>query len=508
MRLKTGNSNFLFSAVQRFVSGKVIGMNPQHFDILIVGAGLAGIGTACQLSQRFPGKSLALLERRAAIGGTWDLFTYPGIRSDSDMFTYGYQFRPWHSSTVLAEGATIRQYIEETAREFGVDKKIRFGLKITQADWSNDDQLWTLTAQHETSGEIRHYSCEFLFMCSGYFNHDAGYLPAFPGEDQFRGVRVHPQHWPADLDYTDKTVVVIGSGATAVTLVPAMANQVRHITMLQRSPSYIVSIPATDSITDVLRKFLPDSAVFRFARQRNLWKMRALYLASKRWPTFTRGLILSLVKKQIGNEVDMKHFSPNYAPWDQRVCAVPDNDLFQVVKSGKADIVTDQIDTFTQTGIRLKSGQELQADIIVTATGLQVQMLGGMQLSINGQAQVLKNHLIYKGVLVQNIPNFAYVFGHANTPWTLKTDMAASYLCRLLEHMQTNDQTVFVARTNRKCETDTSILGQFSSGYIQRGNDTSPRQGKEYPWQITHHLGKDKKILLKDPIQDQWLKFS
>ena len=483
-------------------------MQSQHVDILIVGAGMAGIGAACRLSTQFPHKSLAIIERRNAIGGTWDLFKYPGIRSDSDMFTYAYPFRPWQDPQILADGARIQRYIAETAREFGVDQKIRFGVRITRANWCSDAQIWTLTAQHEASAEESIYTCNYLIMCTGYYNHDAGYLPAFPGVAQYRGLFIHPQHWPEHLDYRDKLVVVIGSGATAVTLVPAMADQAAHVTMLQRSPSYIVSVPANDKISSVLKNVLPDSVVYGFARRRNLWKQRGLYLACKRWPKLMQRVLLSLVRKEIGKSVDMRHFTPSYHPWDQRLCAVPDNDLFTKIKSGKASVITDQIECFTETGLRLTSGKELTADIIITATGLNLQMLGGLQLCVDGEIQHVKNHLIYKGVLVQDLPNFAYLFGHANAPWTLKTDLAARYLCRLLTHMEAYKKTVVIPRATAEFMEDTTILDQFSSGYIQRGNQHLPRQGNQYPWKITHHYGQDKDTLLQQPITDKWLTFS
>lgn len=483
-------------------------MNGQHFDVLIIGAGLAGIGTACQLVQECPNKSLAVLERRDTLGGTWDLFRYPGIRSDSDMFTYSYKFRPWHKPEVLADGPSIRSYIADTAREFGVDKKIHYGVKIISADWSSADQQWAVTALHEASGETRSYNCNFLISCTGYYNHDAGFLPTFPGEEQFKGQRIHPQHWPENLDYAGKKVVVIGSGATAVTLLPAMADETAHITMLQRSPSYIFSIPGSDKVSEVLGRFLPDSVVYGFARKRNIWMQRGLYMACRRWPKLMRSFLLSLVRRDVGKDFDMKHFTPSYMPWDQRVCAVPDGDLFQKLKSGKASIVTDHIDTFTETGIRLKSGRELEADIIICATGLNLQMLGGMQLSVDGEPRNLHDQMTYKGLLVQDIPNLAWVFGHANAPWTLKTDLAATYLCRLFKHMDATGQAVAIPRDADDCQIDASILGSLSSGYVQRGNATLPRQGSKYPWQVSQHYGRDTEMLLKQPVEDKWLSFS
>ncbi len=356
-----------------------------NFDVLIIGAGLSGISMACQLKTQCPGQRVALLERRKAIGGTWDLFRYPGVRSDSDMFTFGYAFRPWNELKVLADGESIRSYVEDTAREYGIHKDIHFGIKTTQASWSSDHKRWTISAIDESSGEPCTFTCNFLVNCTGYYNHDQGHLPSFPGVERFKGQCIHPQHWPKELDYHGKRVVVIGSGATAVTLLPSMAQDTAHITMLQRSPSYVFSLPSHDKISEVLQRFLPDRWVYGLARRRNLLLARMIYKLSRRWPKQVRALLLAGVKKHVGEGFDMSHFSPHYKPWDERLCAVPDADLFKVLREGKASIVTDHIDTFTETGIRLKSGKELQADIVVAATGLQLQSLGGMALRVDGQ---------------------------------------------------------------------------------------------------------------------------
>jgi monooxygenase len=483
-------------------------MDNQHFDVLIIGAGLSGIGVACRMARECPGRTLALLERRDTLGGTWDLFRYPGVRSDSDMFSYGYKLHPWHEPKMMADGPSIRSYIAETARQFGVDNKIHYGLKIVAADWSSTARQWTVTALHEASGRIHGYSCNFLITCTGYYNHDAGFAPSFPGEERFGGQLIHPQHWPEDLDYTGKNVVVIGSGATAVTLVPAMADKAAHITMLQRSPSYIVSLPGFDTISDVLRRILPDSVVYGFARWRNIALQRGLYLACKRWPKAMRSVLISHMRRKLGKGFDMKHFTPVYMPWEQRLCVVPDADLFEKLKSGKASIVTDQIDAFTETGIRLNSGQELEADIVITATGLAIQMLGGMILSVDGEPRNLRDHMTYKGVLMQDIPNLAAVFGYTNAPWTLKADLAASYLCRLFRYMDETGQVVVIPRAADDRPLDTNILGSLTSGYIRRGNTTLPRQGSTYPWRVSHHFGQDTQMLLGQPVEDKWLSFA
>ena len=483
-------------------------MNAHHFDVLIIGAGLSGIGTACQVQAAFPHKTMAVLERRERLGGTWDLFRYPGIRSDSDMYSFGYKFRPWQDLKVLADGDSIRNYIAETAAEYGIDEKIHYGLKVVSADWSSPESRWTVTTLHEGTGETRTYTCNYLISATGYYNYDTGYLPTFPGVDRFEGRCIHPQHWPEDLDYSGKKVVVIGSGATAVTLVPSMAGDAEHVTMLQRSPSYVFSVPALDKISKVLGRFLPANWVYGFARKRNIGIQRGLYLACRRWPAQMRRLLLWQVRRHVGPNFDMSHFTPNYMPWDERLCAVPNGDLFKVLASGEASVATDEIDTFTETGILLKSGRELEADIIVTATGLNIQMLGGMKLSVDGEARELHDQMTYKGLLVENIPNLAWVFGYTNAPWTLKSDIAAEYLCRLFKHMDDNGHTIATPRDVENCAMDIGMLDQLQSGYVQRAKGTLPRQGSKHPWKVLMHYEKDSKMLLEDPIEDGLLRFS
>ncbi|WP_183092361.1 flavin-containing monooxygenase [Nocardioides stalactiti] len=482
-------------------------MTTTHFDVLVIGAGLSGVGTACQLTAEFPDKTIAILERRERLGGTWDLFTYPGIRSDSDMFTFGYKFRPWHELKVLADGPSIRNYIADTAQEYGVDQKIHYGLKIVGADWSSSDARWTVTAVVEATGEQRTYTCGFLISCTGYYNYDKGFTPAFPGSERFGGQVVHPQHWPEDLDYAGKKVVVIGSGATAVTLVPTMAGTAEHVTMLQRSPSYVFSVPAVDKISRVLGRFLPTQVVFEFARRRNVALQRGLYLACKRWPKAMRRYLLSQVARQVGPDIDMSHFTPTYMPWDERLCAVPDGDLFKALRSGDASMVTDHIETFTEKGILLQSGEELEADIIVTATGLDVQMLGGLKLSVDGEARELHDQMTYKAVLVEDIPNLAWIFGYTNAPWTLKSDLAATYLMRLLQHMDDHGYAVATPRDSADSALDIGMVDNLQSGYVQRAKDKFPRQGSTYPWKVLMHYGKDTQMLVEDAIDDTLVQF-
>jgi cation diffusion facilitator CzcD-associated flavoprotein CzcO len=408
---------------------------------------------------------------------------------------------------VLADGPAIREYVTETAREYGVDKRIHFGLRTTAAGWSGEDHCWTVTALHEASGETRTYSCNYLISCTGYYDYDKGYLPHFPGVEQFKGQCIHPQFWPEDLDYSGKRVVVIGSGATAVTLVPAMADKAAHITMLQRSPSYIFSVPGYDKISELLQKVLPEKWVFRMARWRNIKLQRLIYKAARRWPERVRDFLLGGVQKQLGKDFDMRHFTPSYKPWDERLCAVPDGDLFKTLRSGKASIVTDHIETFTERGIRLKSGQELEADIIITATGLQLQTLGGMELKVDGQVRAPNSVMTYKGVLLQDVPNMAYVFGYTNAPWTLKADIASRYICRLLNYMDQQRLAAVTPRAPAGLMEEQTIFGDLASGYVLRSANLLPRQGRTLPWRVLHNYEKDSVMLTASPIEDAALEF-
>ena len=483
-------------------------MAHQHLDVLIVGAGISGIGAACHLTRQCPGKSYAILERREAIGGTWDLFRYPGIRSDSDMFTFGFNFRPWNETKVLADGTSIREYVQETAAEYGVDQNIKYGLKVISASWSSRQARWSVEAVQESTGKAERFTAAFLMACTGYYNYDAGFRPDFPGEERFGGDIVHPQHWPEDLDYTGKNVVIIGSGATAVTLVPAMAPTAGHVTMLQRSPSYIISLPAEDKISASMRRFLPDTLVYKLTRARNIGIQRAIYALSKAFPVTVRGLILKGAKHQLGGKADLRHFTPKYDPWDQRLCVVPDGDLFRAIRNGKADIVTDHIETFTETGITLRSGQELAADVIITATGLNVQMLGGATLEVDGEPVAINQSLTYKGVLLEGVPNAAIVFGYVNASWTLKADIAAEYVCRLLKHMDANGYTQAVVHAQAADRGKGSVLGSLNSGYVNRGNDTLPRQGAQGPWRVGNNYLRDGPMLRHNPIDDGIVQFT
>jgi monooxygenase len=454
----------------------------EHFDVMIVGAGLSGIGAACHLRRACPNKSFAILEGRAAIGGTWDLFRYPGIRSDSDMFTFGYAFEPWQHNNALADGATIRNYLQATAAKHGVDTHIRFNHKLTRASWSTEDSRWTLEATR-SDGTTARFTANFLWMCTGYYRYDAGHMPDFPGRERFRGTLVHPQHWPEDLDYSGKRVVVIGSGATAVTLVPAMTDRAAHVTMLQRSPSYVLSIPAVDVVARKLRRFLPERLAYTLTRWKNVGLSTFLYQMARRRPKGMKKLLLAQVRRALGPDYDVdRHFTPRYEPWDQRLCLVPNNDLFRAIRSGKASVVTDTIETFTETGIRLHSGEELPADIIVSATGLELLFLGGSELVVDGAPVDLAARVTYKGLMLDDVPNCAFTVGYTNASWTLRADMVSAHVCKLLQHMDRVGARRVVPRLKPGLEL--APLLDLRSGYIERALGRFPRQGTVNPWTV------------------------
>ncbi len=483
-------------------------MTTQHQDVLIIGAGLSGIGAACHLKRKCPDKSIAILERRHAMGGTWDLFRYPGIRSDSDMYTFGFNFKPWLSPRVLADGASIKKYVADAAKEFGVDKAIRFGRKVIQADWSSQDNLWTVTATDEQGGHAETYTARFLLGCSGYYNYDKGFRPDFPGEQDFKGQIIHPQFWPENLDYAGKKVVIIGSGATAITLVPNMTDKAAHVTMLQRSPTYILSVPAVDPLSRILQATLPASVAYKMNRGRNIGIQRILFQTARSKPDVVRRFILAMAKRQLkGSNVDISHFSPSYAPWDQRLCVVPNGDLFKVLRQGKASIETDHIERFTENGILLKSGKTLEADIIVTATGLNIQIMGGMAVTVDGKTVTAGEKMTYKGVLLEDIPNAAMVFGYTNASWTLKADIASEYFCRLIRHMDKKGYKTFKVRGDSSQHTADTVFGGLSSGYVSRAASELPRQGKDAPWKVTQDYMSDIPVLRYSSLEDDILEF-
>ncbi|WP_167152182.1 NAD(P)/FAD-dependent oxidoreductase [Streptomyces sp. MBT27] len=485
-------------------------MEQQHVDVLVIGAGISGISAACHVLRGNPSASVVVLERRARVGGTWDLFRYPGIRSDSDMSTFGFGFRPWRQARILAGGADIRQYVEDAAADGGVLERIRFGRRAVSADFSHADGRWTVDVEDETTGGRESYSAGYLVGATGYYDYDEPYRPEFPGEADYRGTLVHPQHWPEGLDHTGKRVVVIGSGATAITLLPAMAGAAASVTMLQRSPTYILALPEVDPVTAVLQKLrAPARLTHKIARTRNIALQRGSYAFCRKYPRLARKVLLGLVRARAGKNVDMRHFSPRYKPWDQRLCVVPGGDLFKVLKSGKAAIATDRIDTFTADGIRLKSGKELKADIVVTATGLSVRLLGGMALSVDGSPVDVTNRVLYKAVLLEGVPNMSLVIGYTNASWTLKADLAADYTARLLAHMRRHGHDIATPVATEADRSEFSVMGEaLTSGYIARADKVMPRQGTRDPWRLWNNYYRDRAMLRGAPIEDAPLRFA
>ena len=497
-------------------------MSIEHFDVLIVGAGLSGIGAAYYLQTHCPGKRYAILEGRHDLGGTWDLFRYPGIRSDSDMFTLGYSFRPWKEAKALASGPSILKYLQDTAREFGIDRHIKFQHRVLSASWSSEEMRWTVecrtgnpAAPPESAstaangnGQPTSYTCNFLYMCSGYYDYESGYTPAFPGIGDFQGQLVHPQQWPRDLDCRNKRVVVIGSGATAVTLIPALAETAAHVTMLQRSPSYILSLPATDRIANVIRKTLPERAAHRLIRWKNVLLAMGVFRFCRQRPKLARKMLRYLLARELppGFDID-KHFTPHYEPWDQRLCVVPEGDLFRAMKAGRVSIVTDHIANFTRQGILLESGQDLQADIIVTATGLKLLALGGIRLSVDGVVIDPGRALSYKGLMLSDVPNCAVCVGYSNASWTLRADLSSMYICRLLNFMDQRGYRRCVPRHDGS-PVETQPLLELKSGYVERGVGQFPKQGKVAPWVLRQNYLSDLLSLHFGRVNDGALEFT
>lgn len=480
-------------------------MATEHFDVLIVGAGLSGVGAAYHLQRDCPGRTYAILEGREAIGGTWDLFRYPGIRSDSDMYTLGYSFKPWREAKAIADGPSILKYVRDTAGENDIERHIRFGHQVKRAAWSSQDARWTVEAQ--VDGAPVRLTCNFLFMCSGYYDYAEGYTPQFEGAARFKSAIVHPQKWPEGLDYAGKRVVVIGSGATAVTLVPEMARTASHVVMLQRSPTYVVSRPAEDAAANWLRAKLPPRLAYAITRWRNvLFGMLFFNLARKK-PEKTKARIIDMVRQHLGPDYDVEtHFTPRYNPWDQRLCLVPDADLFEAIKAGSASVVTDHIETFTETGLKLRSGQELEADIIVTATGLKLQLLSGLEVTVDGQRVNMAETMSYKGMMYSGVPNLASAFGYTNASWTLKCDLTCEYVCRLLNHMQRTGAARCTPRPDPTVEEAPWL--DFTSGYVQRAIDQFPKQGVTKPWKLHQNYALDLVSLRFGSIDDGVMEFA
>ncbi|MCY1160898.1 putative FAD-containing monooxygenase MymA [compost metagenome] len=479
----------------------------KHIDILIVGAGISGIGLAVHLSKHCPQRQFDIIERRESFGGTWDFFKYPGIRSDSDMSTFGFNFKPWQKANVLADGASIKGYLLEVLDEYKLKEKIHFQHRVLAANYDSTQKKWVVEIEDENQKK-QTWIANFVLGCTGYYNYDQGFQPNFPNQQAFKGQLIHPQFWPADLQYAGKKVVIIGSGATAITLVPALAKGgAEHVTMLQRSPTYIASVPSIDFVYDKMRKVLPEDLAYKLTRARNIGMQRGIYALAQKQPKLLRKLLLKSIEMQLKGKVDMKHFTPSYNPWDQRLCVVPDGDLFKILRSGQASIETDQIEQFTEKGILLKSGQHLDADIIVSATGLEIQILGGIKATIDGKPMDTSKHMLYQGIMVSDVPNMAMIIGYINASWTLKVDIAAEYICRLINYMDKNGYDEVIAQGDQTELMEDTVMGSLSSGYIARAADVMPKQGKHAPWNVTNNYLADRKILKNARFDDGVLKF-
>jgi len=486
-------------------------VNSEHYDVIIVGAGLSGIGAAAHLERECPGKRYLILEGRERMGGTWDLFRYPGIRSDSDMHTLGYDFKPWRAEKAIADGPAILDYIRETAAEHDIDSHVRYGHRVTNAAWSSAEAAWTITAEKTDSGETVAVRGNFLMMCSGYFSYEHGYTPDFPGRERFGGDIVHPQGWPEDLDYAGKRVVVIGSGATAMTLVPAMAENAGHVVMLQRSPTYVVSRPERDVVANFLRKILPAGAAYRLTRWKNIALQRWFYGRTRKAPEKVKSQLLKWVRDELGDDFDVeKHFTPDYDPWDQRLCLVPNSDLFRALRAGRASVATDEIECFTETGIRLASGEEIGADIVVTATGLDLIVLGGVSFAVDGDPVDFAETVTYRGMMYSGVPNMVSVFGYINASWTLRADLIERFACRLINHMETTgtDRVTPRLRPADRAMTLKPYVEDFTPGYMLRVIHLFPKQGDREPWTNPQDYRRDRRTFLEGPLEDGVLEFA
>jgi cation diffusion facilitator CzcD-associated flavoprotein CzcO len=479
-----------------------------HFDVLVVGAGISGICAGYHLQTSCPDRTYAILEARDRIGGTWDLFRYPGIRSDSDMYTLGFSFKPWTNPKAIADGWSIIEYLRETAEEHGIDRRIRFGHRVTRASWSSEDARWTVEVERAEEGDVVRFTCGFLFMCSGYYDYAEGYTPEFPGTERFAGRIVHPQKWTDDIDYAGKRVVVIGSGATAVTLVPEMAKDAAHVTMLQRSPTYIISMPEQDVIANWLRRWLPVRLAYALTRWKNVLLGMAFFRFCRRYPERARALITKWLTKELGADYDVgTHFNPRYNPWEQRLCLVPDSDLFAAMRRGRASVVTDQIDTFTETGLRLRSGATLDADLIVTATGLNLLLLGGLEVTVDGRRVEFGKTYGYKGMMFSDVPNLALAIGYTNASWTLKAELICRYVCRLLNHMTKTGTRQCTPRL-RDADVGGAPFLDLTSGYIQRSIEKFPKQGSKIPWRLHQNYARDLRMLQRGSVEDGVMEFT
>lgn len=473
-----------------------------YVDVLIIGAGLSGIGAAVHLKQKCPSKTFAMMEQEAQLGGTWALFKYPGIRSDSDMYTLGFKFKPWENPKAIADGPAILSYLNETVDEHGLRENIHYHARMVTADWDSGTARWTVGFK-----DGRTMTCNFLFMCSGYYSYEAGYSPTFPGQDDFAGQIIHPQKWPEDLNYDNKNVVVIGSGATAVTLVPSLAETARHVTMLQRSPTWMGVKPSRDGFANFLKKILPPALAYKIIRRKNTFMNGVEYNFTRKKPEKAKQMLLKMVKKELGPDYPYDpNFTPNYNPWDQRVCLVPDGDMFKAMKAGKAAVITDTIKAFDETGVTLSGGEHLPADIIVTATGLEIELLGGAAFSVDGAAVDISKTYSYMGMMFSGVPNMASVFGYVNASWTLRADLTSEYICRFINHMDAADMRIGTP-TAPEGMASTPWL-DFSSGYVQRALDKLPMQGDHEPWLNKQNYASDRKVFPSKPVDDGAVLFS
>lgn len=479
-------------------------------DVLIVGAGISGISAACHLQRESPQAKFTIVEARDNPGGTWDLFRYPGIRSDSDMHTFGFNFKPWTESKVLADGSSILSYLKDTIDEFGLSQQIQYGEKVTRANWRSDSSSWLVDLVNK-AGEARQLETRLLFLCAGYYSYEQGYTPDLKGLDTFGGQLVHPQKWPENLDYKGKKVAVIGSGATAMTLVPAMAGIASEVTMIQRSPTYVVPRPSVDIIAKVLNALLPMNWAYGIVRWKNIRLGNYFYRSSRKNPGKAKEFLLKQVRKALGDGFDIeKHFTPSYNPWDQRVCVVPEGDLFSAIKNGSVDVVTGQIDSINRAGVIMTDGSQIDADVLVTATGLNLQLMGGVEFSMDGEAIDFSKRLFYQGMLISGVPNLIQTFGYVNASWTLRADLNSLYVTRLVNHMHHTGATRVSAELVGK---DADMQAEnpfrdFQPGYMKRGMHLFPKQGDHAPWQNTQDYLKDRKLLGEATLEDGVLQFS
>ena len=486
-------------------------MNQDHFNVIVVGAGISGISAGYHLQKRCPNQTFAILESRDTIGGTWDLFRYPGIRSDSDMQTMGFRFKPWKGVKTIADGPSILNYLDETVKENGLDKKIHFNRRVNEASWSSRDSKWTVRVENKKTQEVKDVTCEFLFLCGGYYNYKEGYTPHFEGKDNFSGEIVHPQKWPEDLNYKNKNVVVIGSGATAVTIIPSMADEAKHVTMLQRSPTYFVAFPDEDKVGKALHMLLGSKIAYFLLRLKNIYFQWWFFQKSRKAPKRVKEFLINEVRKKLDINYDIDtHFTPNYNPWDQRLCLVPNGDLFNTINAGKASVVTDHIDKFTKEGIQLKSGDALKADIIITATGINLEVCNGIKLLVDNDEVDISKTMTYRGMMFSNVPNLVATFGYINASWTLRADLTSEYVCRLINYLNKKGYAYCCPRVDQSqsVEHDGNWLDFFSSGYITRSMHKFPKQGSRDPWRNTQNFPRDVFAIRWGNIDDKELKFT